>query len=80
MGITTKFRKKLTRTLEELEKKSDATIKGIILQYVVILVLSLAFDLIANAVAIQYQPGIGYEQIGVAVICVVQIVRYWRML
>lgn len=80
MGITTKFRKKLTRTLEELEMKTQETIKGIILQYVVILALSLTFDFIANAVAIQYQPGLGYEQIGVAVVCLIQIIRYWRML
>ena len=82
MALTGKKQKKLGRWIRNTEDKFNLIVTDKVIEYFVLLCFVLLFDRIADMFRlfafINYHKGVGALQIGVAVVCIIQMVRYTR--
>lgn len=79
MALNAKQQKKFKRWQNETEKRTTTIITDIVLQYFVIFTLSLLWDRIAECLHLRHDDGIGAMQVVICIICIAQMIRYYRV-
>jgi len=80
MSFTQKKQKKVTRFMNESKSKFNFVFVDLCFQYLIVFIIALFFDRIAQALFLRFQPGLGGGQIIICLISLFQVIRYFKMI
>ena len=80
MALTAKKQKKIYHWIYGADDKFNKVFTDLCIQYFVVFCFALMFDRVAEMMSWRYQPELGYGQVAICIGCIVQMVRYSRMI
>lgn len=79
MALNSKQQKKFRRWQNETEKKTEMIVESIVFQYFGVFCFALLWDRIASSLHLRHNADLGFGQVIVCLICLVQMIRWWRV-